>query len=278
MTPHLLDLVVSPQAGGSAVIDYDPDPVVVPLTANLGAAAQFLTSTQSGTLAAGATNNYSFSFRASEISSTNSGRVFLGVEVQAAGGSTLQPAVPQIAGLTPVATTTSAGSAFALFQVTQEGLELLSISGANAATSGGYSVQLFVAGDVNRDGTVDATDGQLLAGALGSSVGQPNFLAGADFTQSGTINATDAHLLASDLGFAFSQPPVVTDGQATTHQDLAVAVDLGPLATSAEGNTLYYRIVSAQDGTATLGVDGQTVTFLPSPGYTGPASFQFAGR
>ena len=33
--------------------------------------------------------------------------------------------------------------------------------------------------------------------------------------------------------------------------------------------------MSAQNGTATLGVDGQTVTFLPSPGYTGPASFQF---
>ena len=65
-----------------------------------------------------------------------------------------------------------------------------------------------MAGDVNRDGTVDATDAQLLMAAMGSSVGQPNYLAAADFLESGTVNATDAQLLASDLGFAAAQPPV----------------------------------------------------------------------
>ena len=90
-----------------------------------------------------ATDNYSFSFRASELRSTNSGNVYLGVQVQAAAGSNLQPAVPQIAGLTPVFTSTGTGSAFALFDITQAGLELLSISGANAATSGGYTAAAF---------------------------------------------------------------------------------------------------------------------------------------
>jgi YD repeat-containing protein len=174
-TPHLLDLVVSPQAGASTVIDYGPGPVVVPLRADLGGSGQFLTNTEAGSLAAGATDNYSFGFRASEIHSTNSGSVYLGVEVQAAPGSNLQPAVPMIAGLTPVVSSTGTGSAFALFEITREGLELLSISGGNAATTGGYTLHLFVAGDVNRDGTVDATDGQLLAAAMGSSLGQPNY-------------------------------------------------------------------------------------------------------
>ena len=40
------------------------------------------------------------------------------------------------------------------------------------------------------------------------------------------MSATDAQLLADDLGFAASQPPAVTNGQAMTHQDLAVNVDL----------------------------------------------------
>ena len=35
-------------------------------------------------------------------------------------------------------------------------------------------------------------------------------------------------------------------------------------------------MLNPQDGTATLSPDGHTVTFLPAPGYTGPASFQFA--
>jgi hypothetical protein len=81
--------------------------------------------------------------------------------------------------------------------------------------------------------------------------------------------------LADDLGFVASQPPVVSPGQATTHQDLAVTVDLNSFTTDADGNPVYYRIVSAQNGTATLNPDGHTVTFLPAVGYTGPASFEF---
>ena len=34
-------------------------------------------------------------------------------------------------------------------------------------------------------------------------------------------------------------------------------------------------MLNPQDGTATLGPDGHTVTFTPAPGYTGPASFQY---
>src|SRR5262249_46695431 len=93
--------------------------------------------------------------------------------------------------------------------------------------------------------------------------------------QDGVINATDDQLLAADLGFLASPPPASTGGQAMTHQDLPVTIDLAPLATDALGDTVYFRVLNPQHGTATLSADGHTVTFLPAPGYTGPASFQF---
>jgi YD repeat-containing protein len=272
---HLLNLVVSPEAGASAVVQYTPGPVVVPLTADLGSSGQFLTSTRAGSLTAGGTDLYSFTFRPSEVHSTTSGTVYLGVQVQATSGSSFQPAVPVIPGLTPVASGTGANGAFALFTVTREGLELLKVSGANGTTGGAYSLRLFVAGDVNADGVVDGVDGQLLAAALGTSVGQAGYVIGADANLDGTINATDLQLLAADLGYQANHAPIVTAGQLLTHQDLAVTVDLATLATDPEDDPIYYRVVSAQNGTATLNADAHSVTFTPAAGYTGPASFQF---
>ncbi|MGA2035933.1 MAG: putative Ig domain-containing protein, partial [Thermoguttaceae bacterium] len=274
--PHLLTLAVSPLAGQSAVLQYTPDPVVLPLTADLGGSGQFLLNMQNGSLAPGGTDRYAFSFRSSEIQSTTVGTVFLGVEVQAAAGSSFQAAVPVVAGLTPLAAEVNSTSAFALFDITREGLELLDLSGASPASSGAYTLQLFVAGDVNGDGTVDGNDGQLLMNALGSSAGQPGYLAGADANRDGVVGASDMQLLASDLGFTPNLPPVVTAGQALTHESVPVAVDLAPLATDPEGDPIYFRVIAAQDGTATLGTDGHTVTFVPAAGYAGPASFQYA--
>src|SRR5262249_10345679 len=151
---------------------------------------------QSGSLAAGGTDRYAFTFRPSEIHSPTGGSIYLGVQVQAASGSSLNPAVPQIAGLTPGASSTGPGTSVALFDINREGLQLLQLSGANATTNGAYTLQLFVAGDVNSDGTVDGVDGQLVAGAVGTSAGQPGYLLGADANRDGKIDATDVQLLA----------------------------------------------------------------------------------
>ena len=58
-----------------------------------------------------------------------------------------------------------------------------------------------MAGDVNGDGTVDGSDGQLMMSALGSKAGQANYLVGADANLDGVIDSGDMQLLASDLGF-----------------------------------------------------------------------------
>jgi YD repeat-containing protein len=272
---HLLTEVVSPSGGKSAVIRYTPTLQVFPLTADLGSSGQFLASDRGGALAAGGTDRYAFSLQPSEIRSTASEALYLGISVQAAAGSALQPAIPSIAGLTPLVSRVSTQGAFALYAISRDGLELLELSGANGATSGGYTLHLFVAGDVNGDGKVDGYDGQLLAAALGTSVGQSGYLAGADANQDGVIDATDAQLLSSDLGFQANQPPVVTAGQALTHQDLAVSVDLATLATDPEDDRVYFRLLNPQHGSATLSPDGHTVTFIPAPGDTGLATFQY---
>jgi YD repeat-containing protein len=272
---HLLTEAVSPASGTSAAIRYTPSLLVSPLTADLGSTGQFLSSDRTGTLSAGGTDRYTLGLRSSELASTTSGEVYLGISVQATAGSALQPAVPALAGLTPLVSRTTAHGAFALYAITQSGLELLQLSGANGTTAGDYTVHLFVAGDVNGDGTVDGQDGQLLAAALGTSIGQPGYLASADANQDGVINATDDQLLSADLGFLASPPPVATSGQFLTHQGLAVTVDLSTLATDPLGDPLYFRVLNPQNASVTLGPDGHTVTFVPAPGYTGPAGFQF---
>ena len=216
---------------------------VLPLTADLGSSGQFLASNPAGALAAGGTNRYTFSLRPSELLATASGSVYLGISVQAAAGSALHRACPRSTGLTPLVTHTTRHGAFALFEIGQAGLELLDVSGASGATAGGYTLHLFVAGDVNGDETVDGSDAQLLAGAMGTSAGRPGYLPAADVNQDGVINAADAQLLGADLGYLANLPPTAAAGQALTHQDLTVAVDLTALASDAEGNPIYFRVL-----------------------------------
>src|SRR5262249_27193811 len=167
------------------------------------------------------------------------------------------------------------GTAFALFEIDSGGLDLLRVTGASASTAGAYSLHIFVAGDANQDGTVNGNDAAIVAAALGTSAGQPGYVAAADADQSGTIDAFDGQLLAQDLGFIEVQPPSVTASQALTHVNRNVVVDLAPLATDPQGEQVFFNVIGADHGTATLDPDGHTVTFVPDTGYSGPADFQY---
>ena len=73
--PHLLTLATTSAAKGGAAIQYGLTPVVSPVTADLGGAAQYLGQMTAGTLAAGDTQRYAFSVRPSELQSTRDGTV-----------------------------------------------------------------------------------------------------------------------------------------------------------------------------------------------------------
>ncbi|MEH2055991.1 MAG: hypothetical protein V7K97_07475 [Nostoc sp.] len=104
-------------------------------------------------------DRYTFSLRDSELRSTATGTVLLGVELQ--GNMTL----PTLLGLTPVATHVDANGSYGLFAVNRAGLNLISLSNTSPTPSLPPSLTLFIAGDVNRDGNVDGVDSGLLAGA-----------------------------------------------------------------------------------------------------------------
>ena len=89
-------------------------------------------------------------------------------------------------------------------------------------------------------------------------------------------------ILGSNYGFRYNQAPVVTDGEALTHEDLSVEIPLVDLANDPEGDKPYgmasqrtfFRATDVENGTVTFSPDGQTAIFKPEVGYTGTASFE----
>src|SRR5262249_48631216 len=150
---------------------------------------------------------YVFRIYDDELASTATGHVFLRVEVHGTDGTFL-PALPVIAGLTPLETHTGNGRANALFEVDGQGLLLLEVSGANATTAGSFELTLNVAGDINGDGKVDGVDSGLLADAFGTAAGDAQYNAAADLDGDGRVDLTDRLLLAADFGFVAHQAQV----------------------------------------------------------------------
>ena len=119
---------------------------------------------------------------------------------------------------------------------------------------------------MNLDGRVDGVDS-----ALVQSVAP-----GSDVTGDGATDAADRQVMFANFGFLQNQGPQLasTLPSALTHQDLPVQVDLSQIAVDPDGDPVYYRIVSASQGTAALTAGGGSVWFTPAPGYTGPAFFE----
>jgi hypothetical protein len=272
-TPHQLITAIGPTGAGTAIVYSATDqPAVLPVIGNLGTAANFAQRSVTGSLAAGASERHAFSIRTSEIKSTAASEVLVRVAVRATSGN-LQPAVPQIPGLTPRSSFSGLGRADALFAISREGLYPLVVS-SDAGTAGDYQLQVFIAGDVNADGLVDGVDSGLLAAAQGTREGQPGYVFAADLDGNGLIDATDTQILARNYGFRANAAPIVNGSLPSmlTHQGLELSVRLGDVATDADGDRLYYRIQSATHGTAKLNADGQALLFVPAPSYVGLAT------
>ena len=255
---HLLTL-----ADGDAIA-YSTTPQIsaiaysgaLPIASNIGSSSHFIEEKIDKLLSQGGSDLYSFSLRDSELDSTATGIVLLGIDVNGT-------ATPSIPGLTPIVSQ----SGFGLFAVSREGLSLIEVNGTVAAP---YSLQLSISGDVNRDGLVDGVDSQLLAGAISSG----NYNVTYDFNRDGLINATDVQILGSNYGFTANRSPVVTPTTVLTHVDLESTISLSNLATDPEGDTIFYRIIHPVNGNVTFTPDGKSARFIPNLDYSGIASFE----
>ncbi len=265
------------QPGGSSdAVSYDANGnllSVAPINQNLGTTGQYLGQTFAETHAAGATDLYSFIVSDSEVASVLSGSVIIGIEVSSSAG--FNPALPTIDGLSPIYSSVQAGQSIGLYRLPAGGAYIVSVTGADGTTSGAYHLQVYLPGDVNGDSRVDGTDEQLFAAALGSSIGQPGYVLGADAERTGTVTAQDYLILESNFGFTADQPPVATNTTISTREGVPVTIDLSTLAGDPQGDLIGYTLSDPQNGTISLALDGHTATFIPAPGYSGPAQFSF---
>ncbi|TAF13985.1 MAG: hypothetical protein EAZ73_29595 [Oscillatoriales cyanobacterium] len=150
------------------------------------------------------------------------------------------------------------------------------MSGASSSTSGAYSLQLNVAGDINGDGRVDATDRQLLDNALGRKVTDPGYTIDLDLNRDGSINSADQTLLNSNFGFIANRPPVASPFSTSTHTELETVIPLVGKASDPEGDSIFYNALNPVNGTVLFNPNTKTATFKPAPGFSGIASFELA--
>ncbi|HEU6455810.1 MAG TPA: Ig-like domain-containing protein [Roseateles sp.] len=250
-------------AGGlNENIGYHADGSVIgePITAQLGTAAGWLagvaapTNRWSGNLDAATPARFSFVVRDSEIASTiktqgGAGAVIYAVETTAGGSLAVE-------GATVLGQVSNGGKTITLIRVTESGLKLLALSGSGAA-----ELKITLAGDLNRDGKVDGADSAAFAAT------------GADLNGDGVTSDSDRQILYANYGWRANQAPVGTPDSAPvlTHTDLGKALGLEDVAIDAEGDALFWRVLSTTHGSARLTADGRTLEFTPEAGYAGPA-------
>ena len=199
--------------------------------------------------------------------------MLVGVDLKAADPSQLALLAPVIDGLTPLSQTTDASGYHALYAIDASGLQRLRVAASSGA--GAYTLDVFVVGDIDGDGAVGGLDEQALQAAFGTQKGQAGYNPAADLNRDGTIDAADAELLGANYGFHAVPPPSASDFTALTHVSLPVVLNLDAYATDPTGEPLSFTLGAALHGVAQLNADGHSVTFTPDAGYSGPASFSF---
>ncbi|WP_346950351.1 Ig-like domain-containing protein, partial [Dyella sp.] len=246
----------------------DGKPYADTVAANLGTAANWMGNAYanqwSGDLQPGQSTSLAFQIRDSELAST--------VKVPGAGGALIVAVSVQfeqaqsdlqVIGGDVLGQTLLNGVRTLLVRVTEAGLKLLRLSGSGHAT-----VRVSIAGDLNGDGRIDGAD----SSAWTQDAASGNL--GGDLNGDGIVDQSDRQVLYANYGWRANLPPVpVVNLPATvTHTDLPTSIALAAVAQDYEGDALFWRVLSATHGTATLSSDGRSVIFVPEAGYSGPAS------
>ncbi|MEM9587454.1 MAG: putative Ig domain-containing protein, partial [Planctomycetota bacterium] len=248
-------------------------PTMTPIVANLGAPGTFVGALASDSLSGGETKHVGFSIRNSEVVSRESGELL--IRVQVTGRNGLVPAIREIGGLTPRTTAVTGSRAEATFAITQGGFHTVAVSGMTDS-SGNFDIAIDLVGDLNRDGLVDGIDSDRMASLVGTAAGDVGYDPLADIDGSGLIDITDQGLLFLNSGFIANAAPLANPefGTPLTHTDLAIEFSLGESVIDPDGDSLFYELVGATSGTATLSRDGRSILFDPDPGFDGTASVQ----
>lgn len=230
------------------------------LQANLGTATNWYQSANSpqwqGQLIANTPTEIGFSIRESELASTvkvagAQGAVLVAISLNAEAQTQIE-----LLGGTVLAQTTLNGQRTLLVRFTQSGLKVLRLQGTGTA-----SIRLAVVGDINQDGTINGLDSQLFKQQA------------VDVNGDGQADTLDEQLLFANYGWQANRAPVVdTLPNVKTHTDLQTAVDLQQVAKDAEGDAVYWRVVSASHGQAVFSSDGTRLLFTPEQGFSGQAS------
>ncbi|MDX1785187.1 MAG: hypothetical protein R3210_03590, partial [Roseovarius sp.] len=228
---------------------YDADGSVTVSTAmhHFGTLAE--AAPRSVVLSAGESDGSTLAIRTSELESA-SGRILLRVAIDGPA-----PAGLTLSGMEPESVERSGGTTVALFAVEASGLFGLELTGGAAGT---YRIAISAAGDLNGDGAVNGTD-------LGAQDTAPT-----DINGDGVADAADRALLLQNFGLLPNSAPVLTPQAQKTYTDLAIDIPLAQMAEDAEGDPIFYEIIGAVGGTATLTADGRSIRFTPEAGRTDP--------
>jgi RHS repeat-associated protein len=140
-----------------------------------------------------------------------SGRVVLGFACEPAEGSSLDPAAFGLRAsrgsaasvLRRAANLPGERTSLTLASVRPGGSFDLALKGS-AKTTGAFDLSVFLAGDVNDDSRVDATDVAVIKGLAGVKSTDPRYQLEADVNRNGTIDRTDQKLAERNLGAVFT--------------------------------------------------------------------------
>ena len=106
---------------------------------------------------------------------------------------------------------------------------------------GNFTLEAFLPGDANGDGTVDQTDLSLIKTAYGTATGQANFNPAADFNADGHVGCIDLHLAELNLGSRITYNPPVT----------VAAASIPAIATPAPATTTAQAVTTVAPASTT---------------------------